>query len=83
MMVRSHLTSYINIGIENHYPLHSVVTVGLQQSSYIVSEGDQELIICTIVSGQIEREVVFSVSTEDVSAISEYNLIELDAYTHI
>ena len=75
------LASYINADIENHYSLHPVITVGLQQSSYIVSEGDQELIICTILSGRIEREVVFSVSTEDGSAKSEYNLIQLNTCT--
>ena len=76
--MRSFLSSYMNTDIDNCYPLHSVVTVGLQQSSYIVSEGDQELIICTILSGQTEREVVISISTEDGSAISECNLIQLN-----
>ena len=55
--------------------------MGLQQSFYIVSEGDHELIVCTILSGQIEREVVFSASTEDGSAISECNLIRLNIHT--
>ena len=49
----------------------SDVTVGLQQSSYTVSEGDQDLMICVILSGQFEREVGVSVGTEDGSALGE------------
>ena len=45
--------------------------MGLQQSSYNVSEGDHNLMICVILSGQIEREVVVSVGTEDGSALGE------------
>ena len=48
--------------------------MGLLQPSYIVSEDGRELIICAILSGQIEREVAVSVSTEDGSAIGEWNL---------
>ena len=48
--------------------------MGLQQPSYIVSEDGRELIICAILSGQIEREVAVSVSTEEGSAIGEWNL---------
>ena len=45
------------------------VTVGQQQLSYIVSEdGGQELSVCIILSGQIERDVVVSIGTEDGSA---------------
>ena len=49
----------------------SDVTVGLQQSSYSVSEDDQDLMICVILSGQFEREVVVSICTEDGSALGE------------
>ena len=30
-----------------------------------MSEGDQDLMICVILSGQIEREVIVDVGTED------------------
>ena len=49
--------------------------MGLQQPVYTVSEDGQELIICAILSGQIERDVTVSVSTEDGSAIGEWGLI--------
>ena len=43
--------------------------MGQQQLSYIVSEdGGQELSVCIILSGQIERDVVVSIGTEDGSA---------------
>ena len=35
----------------------SDVTVGLQQSSYIVSEDAPSITVCVVLSGEIEREV--------------------------
>ena len=55
------------------------VTVGLQQPSYNVSEDGMEIIICAILSGQIEREVSVLVSTEDGLAIGKWDLI-INAY---
>ena len=36
-----------------------------------MNEGDQRLIVCVILSGEFEREVVVSVGTEDGSALGE------------
>ena len=49
----------------------SDVTVGLQQSSYIVSEDAPSITVCVVLSGEIEREVVVSTGTEDDSAMGE------------
>ena len=49
--------------------------MGLQQPVYTVSEDGKGLIICAILSGQIEREVTVIVSTEDGSTIGEWSLI--------
>ena len=46
--------------------------MGLQQSSYTVSEDALSIIVCVILSGEIEREVVVSTSTEDDSAMGEW-----------
>ena len=52
----------------------SDVTVGLQQSFYIVSEDALSLSVCVVLSGEIEREVVVSTGTEDDSAMGEWTL---------
>ena len=36
-----------------------------------MSEGDQSLMVCVVLSSEIEREVVVSVGTEDGSALGE------------
>ena len=53
----------------------SEVTVGLQQSSYIVSEDALSITVCVILSGEIERDVVVSTDTEDGSAMGEWALL--------
>ena len=49
--------------------------MGLQQSSYILSEGTPSVTVCAILSGEIEREVIVSTDTEDDSAMGEWNLL--------
>ena len=49
--------------------------MGLQQSSYIVSEDAPSITVCVFLSGEIEREVVVSTSTEDQSAMGEWILL--------
>ena len=46
--------------------------MGLQQSSYIVNEDTRFIIVCVVLSGEIEREVVVSTNTEDNSAMGEW-----------
>ena len=57
------------------YHLFSDVTVGLQQSSYTVSEDAPSITVCAILSGEVEREVVVRTDTEDDSAMGELNLL--------
>ena len=49
--------------------------MGLQQSSYTVSEDAPFITVCAILSGEIEREVIVRADTEDDSAMGELNLL--------
>lgn len=48
----------------------AVVTVGLQQTSYSVTESEGIVDVCAILTEQIEREVFVSLFTEADSAQS-------------
>ena len=47
--------------------------MGLQQSSYTVSEDALSITVCAILSGEVERDVVVRTDTEDDSAMGEWN----------
>ena len=63
-----------------HHTLHCsppVVTVGLEQSSYMAVESNGSVTVCAILTGQIERDVSVSLSTMDGSAESMFSLIQV------
>ena len=51
-----------------HSVLHAVVMVGLEQDSYSVTEGQPVVLVCTEISGDIQRAVVVTLKTEDGTA---------------
>ena len=53
-------------------PFSAVVTVGLQQTSYSVTESEGVLDVCANLTEQIEREVFVSLFTAADSAQSQY-----------
>lgn len=53
-----------------HTLFTAVVTVGLQQTSYSVTESEGIVDVCAILTEQIEREVFVSLFTEADSAQS-------------
>ena len=44
------------------------VTMGLDQSSYTITEGGSPMSICAILSGQADREVLVTLTTVPASA---------------
>jgi len=56
--------------VYTHMLFTAVVTVGLQQTSYSVTESEGIVDVCAILTGQTEREVFVSLFTEADSALS-------------
>ena len=54
-----------------------MVTVGLQQTSYSVTESEGVLDVCANLTEQIEREVFVSLFTVADSAQSQYMLMKI------
>jgi len=54
-----------------HSVLHAVVMVGLEQDSYSVTEGQPVVLVCTEISGDIQRAVVVTFRTVEGAAQCE------------
>ena len=54
-----------------HSVLHAVVMVGLEQDSYSVTEGQPVVLVCTEISGYIQRAVVVTFRTVEGAAQCE------------
>ena len=50
------------------FPYLSGVTVGLQQTSYSVGEGNGSLIVCILINRTAERDVVVSLIVSSLTA---------------
>ena len=50
------------------FPYLSGVTVGLQQTSYSVAEGNGSLIVCVLINRTAERDVVVSLVASSLTA---------------
>jgi len=47
------------------------VVVGLEQDSYSVTEGQPVILVCTEISGDLQRTVVVNLTTEEGTAQCE------------
>ena len=54
------------------FPYLSGVTVGLQQTSYSVGEGNGSLIVCVLINRTAERDVVVSLVAISLTAQGEF-----------
>ncbi len=57
----------------------SVANVSLEMSAYSVNEGDRFLMVCVSLEGELERNIIVNISTDDVSAfgiIIKYSVYE-------
>ncbi len=67
-----------------HTPTASEVTVGFDQSHYIVLENASNVTVCVNLTGEISRNVQVQVSTEDGSAMGNSELhTSTSSYTFI